>query len=63
MLDRPARHRLKAAGLEPEVMKVYHQLGGSLEAYPDGCGAYDVVYQGLAVGLDEERHFNGSFCS
>ena len=57
-LERPSWDRFKAAGLEPEITRVYRQLGGGLEAFPARCGAYDVVYRGQAVELDEERHFN-----
>lgn len=57
-LVRPSREALTAAGMEREVTRVYQNLGGSLPAFPDRCGGYDVVYRGKAIELDEERHFN-----
>jgi hypothetical protein len=57
-LSHPRREAIIGAGLSDEVMTVYRNLGGIQQDFPDNYGRYDVVCNGLAVELDEERHFN-----
>jgi hypothetical protein len=38
--------------------QVYRRLGGQQEDYPIDAGVWDIEVDGVALELDEERHFN-----
>ena len=55
---RPTRTDLIGADLGSEVDLLYRRLGGILETWQAKPGRWDAVFDGIAVELDEQLHFN-----
>jgi hypothetical protein len=51
------RHTIEG-NLREEVHRVYRMLGGVLDDFPMNVGHWDIPVGGVAIELDEERHFN-----
>jgi hypothetical protein len=57
--ERPSlKWRTIEASLREEVQRVYQLLGGALDEFPTNLGHWDIPVGGVAIELDEERHFN-----
>ena len=46
------------AGLLEDAVDLYRGLGGILPVMPTRAGKWDAVFEGVAVELDEQLHFN-----
>ncbi len=57
-LPRPSINDFLRSGIEDEINNVYKALGGILEIFPVRLKKWDMEVNGVAVELDEERHFN-----
>jgi hypothetical protein len=57
-LRRPSYRDIEEAGLAPEVLRVYRDLGGVGAVPRVRPGSWDIEADGVGVELDEERHFN-----
>jgi len=44
--------------LEVEIIRVYRQLGGTLDSFPLNLRKWDMEVDGVAIELDEHLHFN-----
>jgi hypothetical protein len=54
----PNYRQVAESELKDEVDRVYHALGGKLAECPVNFKGWDIEFDGVAVELDEERHFN-----
>jgi len=54
----PTLHDVEAAGLGDEVEDIYRRLGGRQAGPRFQLGGWDMEIDGIAVELDEDRHFN-----
>jgi hypothetical protein len=52
------RQDIKTANLAKEVKRIYKQLDGVLDDFPNNIGQWDLRVGAVAIELDEERHFN-----
>lgn len=57
-IPRPTQADFASSKLADEVRRVYRALGGRLPAFPARVGPWDTTVDGIAIELDEERHFN-----
>ena len=60
LTQRPCLRRqdIEATDLGSEVLRVYKQLDGELDDFPNAVGQWDLRVGAVAIELDEERHFN-----
>lgn len=57
-IPRPLTDAVYEVGLEEIVNHVYRALGGQKKRARIAPGAWDIAADGMAIELDEERHFN-----
>jgi len=57
-LTRPSFIDVSTSRYADTVMGIYRALGGGLDAFPLNLRAWDIEFDGLAVELDEQLHFN-----
>lgn len=54
----PRHDDLARSDLAAEVKRVYQALGGCLPEFPLNIRSWDIEFEGHAVELDEQLHFN-----
>ena len=57
-LPMPTATSLSASALDETLREMYQWLGGRQQNLPPRRGRWDVEFGGMAIELDEERHFN-----
>ena len=54
----PTLRQVIASPYAHEIERIYRNLGGVLPTFPVGFRGWDIEFEGMAVELDEELHFN-----
>lgn len=57
-LSFPQRHDFEGTRYKLHVQQAYESLGGRLDTFPLNLRKWDIVFDGIAIELDEQLHFN-----